>query len=100
MMKTVLAIVTMAVSSPLPPSVPRTGQVEAERVPGRTFGAGINLEPHMNSWDCLAGMLLVEEAGGFSNDFLAKNGLIDGNKVIAGPKPLRSELERLTAHWG
>jgi myo-inositol-1(or 4)-monophosphatase len=57
------------------------------------------LEPHMNSWDALAGLLLIEEAGGFTNDFLAKNGLLDGNRVIAGPKGLRGELERLTAHW-
>jgi myo-inositol-1(or 4)-monophosphatase len=63
---------------------------------GRLIGY---LEPHMNSWDCLAGMLLIEEAGGFTNDFLAGNGLVDGNAVIAGPKPLRAELERLTAHW-
>ncbi|MEZ5906358.1 MAG: inositol monophosphatase [Geminicoccaceae bacterium] len=38
---------------------------------GRLIGY---LEPHMNSWDCLAGLLLVEEAGGFTNDFLADNG--------------------------
>ena len=28
-------------------------------------------ELHMNSWDALAGLLLVEEAGGWTNDFLA-----------------------------
>lgn len=58
------------------------------------------LEPHMNSWDCLAGLLLIEEAGGFTNDFLANGGLTEGNRVIAGPKGLRQELARLTEHWG
>ena len=53
----------------------------------------------MNSWDCLAGLLLVEEAGGFTNDFLENNGLLDGNPVIAGPKALEAEFARLTDHW-
>jgi myo-inositol-1(or 4)-monophosphatase len=64
---------------------------------GRLIGY---VEPHMNSWDCLAGLLLIEEAGGFANDFLQNNGLLDGNRVIAGPKALQAELERLTSHWG
>jgi myo-inositol-1(or 4)-monophosphatase len=63
---------------------------------GRLIGY---LEPHMNSWDCLAGLLLVEEAGGFTNDFLENNGLLDGNPVIAGPKALEAEFARLTDHW-
>lgn len=57
------------------------------------------VEPHMNSWDCLAGLLLVTEAGGFTNDFLANDGLTGGNPVVAGPEGLRAELERLTGHW-
>jgi myo-inositol-1(or 4)-monophosphatase len=57
------------------------------------------LEPHINSWDCLAGLLLIEEAGGFTNDFLEGNGLIEGNRVIAGPKGLKAELMRLTENW-
>lgn len=57
------------------------------------------LEPHMNSWDCLAGYLLIEEAGGFTNDFMANGGLTEGNRVIAGPEGLRDELLRLTDHW-
>lgn len=63
---------------------------------GRLIGY---VEPHMNSWDCLAGLLLIEEAGGFAHDFLQNNGLLDGNLVIAGPKSLQAELERLTSHW-
>lgn len=40
-------------------------------------------EPHINSWDCLAAIVLVREAGGEVNDFLADNGLHDGNPIIA-----------------
>lgn len=43
-------------------------------------------EPHINSWDCLSGLLLVREAGGWHNDFLAGEGLMLGNPVLAsGP---------------
>lgn len=47
---------------------------------GRLIGY---FEPHMNSWDCLAGLLLVREAGGWTNDFLADGGLADGNPALA-----------------
>ncbi|MBY8608720.1 inositol monophosphatase [Burkholderia arboris] len=40
-------------------------------------------EPHINSWDCVAGIVLVCEAGGVVNDFLAGNGLLRGNPIIA-----------------
>lgn len=40
-------------------------------------------EVHMNAWDCLAGLLLVEEAGGRVGPFLALGGLVDGGPVIA-----------------
>ena len=36
---------------------------------GRTDGY---CELHINSWDALAGLLLVEEAGGWTNDFLGR----------------------------
>jgi myo-inositol-1(or 4)-monophosphatase len=63
---------------------------------GRLIGY---LEPHMNSWDCLAGLLLVREAGGFTNDFLAAGGLERGNYVVAGPKPLQADLEALARRY-
>lgn len=47
---------------------------------GRLLGY---LEAHINAWDCLAGILLVREAGGWTNDFLANDGLRQGNPVIA-----------------
>jgi myo-inositol-1(or 4)-monophosphatase len=46
---------------------------------GRTDGY---CELHINSWDVLAGLLLVEEAGGWVNDFLANDGMRQGNAVI------------------
>jgi myo-inositol-1(or 4)-monophosphatase len=53
-------------------------------------------ELHMNSWDALAGLLLIEEAGGATNDFLAGSGLRDGNAVLGCTRELGGELERLT----
>lgn len=41
------------------------------------------LELHINAWDALAGLLLVTEAGGWANDFLADDGLRKGNLLIA-----------------
>lgn len=40
-------------------------------------------EVHMNAWDCLAGLLLVEEAGGRTGPFLRRGALADGGPVIA-----------------
>ena len=48
-------------------------------------------ELHMNSWDALAGLLLVEEAGGSVNDFLANDGLRRGNAVL-GCTPTLKDL--------
>jgi myo-inositol-1(or 4)-monophosphatase len=52
-------------------------------------------ELHMNSWDALAGMLLIEEAGGWVNDFLAHSGLRDGNIVLGCTSGLKGPLVRL-----
>ena len=41
------------------------------------------VELHINSWDVLAGIVLVEEAGGVVNDFMAGNYLANGNPVLA-----------------
>lgn len=40
-------------------------------------------ELHMNSWDCLAGLLLVTEAGGRVGPFLSLGGLLQGAPVLA-----------------
>jgi myo-inositol-1(or 4)-monophosphatase len=41
------------------------------------------VEHHINAWDCLAGVLLVQEAGGYVSNFLAGEGLTRGNPLIA-----------------
>jgi myo-inositol-1(or 4)-monophosphatase len=49
--------------------------------------AGLNdgyVELHINAWDALAGILLVQEAGGRNNDFLADGGLTGGNLLVSG----------------
>jgi myo-inositol-1(or 4)-monophosphatase len=41
------------------------------------------VEHHMHAWDCLAGILLVSEAGGYVNDYLGAGGLAHGAPIIA-----------------
>ena len=41
------------------------------------------IELHINAWDVLAGMIIVREAGGWTNDFFAGDGLMNGNPIIA-----------------
>ncbi|MDR5752824.1 MULTISPECIES: inositol monophosphatase family protein [unclassified Caballeronia] len=51
-------------------------------------------ELHINSWDAAAAVLLVEEAGGWVNDFLTEECLAKGNRVIACTPKLRAVLEK------
>jgi myo-inositol-1(or 4)-monophosphatase len=53
-------------------------------------------ELFLNSWDVLAGILLVEEAGGWVNDFTADDGLLNGNAVLASTLPLHASLRTVT----
>jgi myo-inositol-1(or 4)-monophosphatase len=59
---------------------------------GRLIGY---VEPHINSWDCLGALAVIQGAGGRINDFLAGDGLWKGNRVIAGPEALYPALEAL-----
>ena len=61
---------------------------------GRTDGY---IELHINSWDVLAGMMLVREAGGWTSDFLAANGLLRGNPIVACTPELSETLTALMA---
>ena len=56
---------------------------------GRVDGC---FESHMYSWDCLAGLVLVEEAGGRVNNFLAGDGLLKGNTIFAAAPGIAEEL--------
>jgi myo-inositol-1(or 4)-monophosphatase len=53
-------------------------------------------ELHMNSWDALAGLVLVEAAGGWTNDFLSGSGLTEGSPILACTPELKDVLVRLT----
>jgi myo-inositol-1(or 4)-monophosphatase len=61
---------------------------------GRTDGY---VEHHINSWDCLAGILLITEAGGYASDFLAGDGLRKGNALLACAPGVRDALVKLAA---
>jgi myo-inositol-1(or 4)-monophosphatase len=54
------------------------------------------IELHMNAWDALAGLLLVEEAGGRINDMLADDGLRRGNLVLASTPEIAEALGAMT----
>jgi myo-inositol-1(or 4)-monophosphatase len=51
------------------------------------------VEPHLNAWDALAAIAIVEAAGGRANDFLADGGLWRGSRIIAGPPAVYPALE-------
>lgn len=53
-------------------------------------------ELHLNSWDVMAGLLLVREAGGWTNDFLEGDGLLRGGPVLACPPSLGEILRKTT----
>lgn len=49
-------------------------------------------EPHMNAWDCLAGLHLVERAGGWAGDFSSPEHMRRGGVVIAAGYGARDGL--------
>lgn len=53
-------------------------------------------EAHINAWDCLAGIALVRESGGWTNDFLAGDGLYQGNALAAAVPGLEAAMRRIT----
>lgn len=53
-------------------------------------------QQHLKPWDALAGLLIVERAGGRVSDFLANDGLGRGSPVLASSPEIAPELsERL-----
>ncbi len=60
---------------------------------GRLLGY---IEPHINSWDCLGAIGVIEAAGLRVNDFLAGDGLIKGNPIIAGIPEVYDDLLALS----
>jgi myo-inositol-1(or 4)-monophosphatase len=53
-------------------------------------------ELHINVWDVLAGIVMVTEAGGWTNDFLAGDGFARGNAILAGAPGIRALLTETT----
>jgi myo-inositol-1(or 4)-monophosphatase len=53
-------------------------------------------ELHMHPWDVLAGLIMVEEAGGRTSDFLANDGVRKGNAVLAATPAIADTLAQAT----
>jgi myo-inositol-1(or 4)-monophosphatase len=53
------------------------------------------LEPHMHAWDAVAGLLLVEEAGGRIHPYPGPGGLLAGGTVIAAAPGIFAALQRI-----
>ncbi|HSE75757.1 MAG TPA: inositol monophosphatase family protein [Dongiaceae bacterium] len=54
------------------------------------------VEMELNTWDVAAGIVLVQEAGGWTNDFLAKGGLTGKNLIVAAAPGIRDQLLAIT----
>ena len=59
---------------------------------GRLIGY---VEPHMNAWDCLAGQLLIAEAGGCVEQQSANVMLDRGGRVVASGPIIFEELRAM-----
>lgn len=65
---------------------------------GRMLGY---VEEHMNAWDCLAGQLMIEEAGGNIEEQDADAMIRAGGRVVAGTPDIFKTLQDIAdAHWG
>ncbi|MBL8310033.1 MAG: inositol monophosphatase [Burkholderiales bacterium] len=53
-------------------------------------------EPHINSWDCVAAIAIIQAAGGRCNDFLAHDGMTRGNPIVAASHALYPTLVAAT----
>jgi myo-inositol-1(or 4)-monophosphatase len=58
------------------------------------------VEHHINAWDCLAGILLVNEAGGYVSDFLRGDGLTNGNALVTCAPGVKDALVAAAAFEG
>lgn len=64
---------------------------------GRLLGY---VEEHMNAWDCLAGQLMIAEAGGVVEKQDADEMIRKGGRVIAGTPDVFETLQSIAdAHW-
>jgi myo-inositol-1(or 4)-monophosphatase len=58
------------------------------------------VEPHMHPWDCLAGLLLVREAGGWTAEYPGPDGLMQGGRIAAAGPGAAEGLRSLVARVG
>jgi myo-inositol-1(or 4)-monophosphatase len=58
------------------------------------------VENHVRAWDCLAGVALVREAGGYVSDFLAGEGLREGAPLVACAPGVKDALIEAAAIKG
>jgi len=56
------------------------------------------MEPHMHPWDALAGLLLIEEAGGCVLPYPGPAGLLQGGEVIGSNAALFDRLSTIVGH--
>jgi len=54
-------------------------------------------EPHMNAWDCIAGLLMIEEAGGHILPFDGKTMLAEGGKVLAASPDVFDHIKAIAS---
>ncbi|MEL6921976.1 MAG: inositol monophosphatase family protein [Pseudomonadota bacterium] len=59
---------------------------------GRLLGY---MEDHMNSWDCFAALLMIEEAGGTHHPLDPDTSLTEGTMLIAGGAAIYPQLEEI-----
>ena len=59
---------------------------------GRLIGY---VESHMNAWDCLAGMLLIREAGGVVMDQDVNHALYHGARIVVGAPGVYGDLKEI-----
>lgn len=52
-------------------------------------------ETQLKSWDCLAGLVLIDEAGGRRNDFLRGDGLLKGNPFLVAAPGVYDQLAKM-----
>lgn len=53
-------------------------------------------ELHINAWDCLAGLLIVREAGGRISPFLSNGGLARGAPILASAPGIATAMSDVT----
>lgn len=52
-------------------------------------------ETLIHGWDCLAGLVLIQEVGGRHNDFLRNEGLVNGNPLLVAAPGVYDQLAAL-----